>query len=153
MSSPLMFGDGRLPDRFWSKCAVDSNGCWMWHAAKSACGYGHIRIDTRTRVAHKVAYETLVGNQPHGTELDHLCRVRCCVNPAHLDPVSHRENMERGAVANRPACPSGHAYTEENVGRFRTKFGFARYCRECKRTRNRMRKAAARAAEKLRRAA
>ncbi len=87
---------------------------------------------------HKVAYEELVGTVPEGAELDHLCRVRACCNPAHLEPVTHRENVERGGSltndnAAKTACSRGHAFTPENTaiqtypdGRF-----MRRRCRAC----------------------
>lgn len=83
--------------------------------------------------AHRVAYEEIMGPVPEGLELDHLCRTRSCVNPSHLEPVTHRENMNRGDVATRRKthCPKGHPYDEENTGIYN---GY-RNCRACARLR------------------
>lgn len=70
--------------------------CWIWQLAKDTHGYGAVWQTNRTAQAHCVAYQEKVGPVPNGAELDHLCRVRCCVNPDHLDPVSHAENCQRG---------------------------------------------------------
>jgi hypothetical protein len=79
---------------------VDASGCWLWqgniHPDK---GYGIMRRGGLTRRAHRFFYETLVGPVPDGLELDHLCRVRHCVNPDHLEPVTHAENLRRGREA------------------------------------------------------
>lgn len=129
----------RIPieDRIHGKYVVDAaTGCWNWQAAISR-GYGYIAVDRRGRVAHRVMYELLVGKVPDGTELDHLCRNRRCVNPAHLEPVSHRVNVWRGAglaAANARAthCIRGHAFDEANT---RIRANGSRYCRACERAR------------------
>lgn len=136
----LKFGDERLPARFWDKVAVNMDGgCWEWRASRYPNGYGGYTVgQRRKRVAHRVAYEVLVGDVPAGLELDHLCRVRHCVNPAHLEPVSHSENQLRGAgPAKRSAffasithCKHGHEYTTATT--YRDKYG-KRRCRTCQR--------------------
>lgn len=92
-----------------------NSGCHLWMAALSTDGYGQIWVDRHLRNAHIVAYELLKGAVPEGLELDHLCRVRSCVNPHHLEPVTSKENTARGMVAvvtraridfNAP-CPHG----------------------------------------------
>ncbi len=103
--------------RFWSK--VDKTaGCWLWTAAKSQLGYGQFNaglIDGRKRYrpAHRIAWELLRGEIPSGLVLDHLCRVPSCVNPDHLEPVTQRANVLRGAhpkaIAFRNGtCVRGH---------------------------------------------
>jgi hypothetical protein len=84
-----------LADRFWSK--VDRSGpCWLWTGGTSNAGYGHFHPTKRQgKGAHRVAYELVRGPIPEGLELDHLCRVVTCVNPDHLEPVTHAENMRR----------------------------------------------------------
>src|ERR1019366_1994387 len=96
-----------LKERFWERGVKngpvpeyrpDLGPCWIW-VASTTSGYGRIHeTDRRSRnlVAHKVAYEWASGPVPDGLTLDHLCRVRSCVNPAHLEPVTRTENVMRG---------------------------------------------------------
>lgn len=137
--TPVAFVDGApahaLLPRLLSKvlCAPGSH-CWEWLAARNEFGYGKVKTgNRRTRLAHRVAFELLKGPIPDGLELDHLCRNRGCVNPAHLEPVTHHQNVLRGEVANRTHCPHGHEYTPANTYHLRG----ARYCRACKRRRDR----------------
>ncbi len=105
-----------LADRFWEKVDRDGpDGCWVWTGANNGAGYGQIRIDDRNRYAHRVAYELEVGPIPESLFIDHLCRNRGCVNPAHLEPVTNAENILRGTAptavnARKKACPKGHPY-------------------------------------------
>lgn len=76
-----------------------NSGCWLWVGSVTGPGYGQIsNPDRRGKplLAHRVSYELHVGPIPEGFDLDHLCRVRCCINPRHLDPVTRRENLRRG---------------------------------------------------------
>jgi hypothetical protein len=89
-----------LEARFWPKVdkPEDEGDCWMWVGCVSARKYGSFRVggrDGKTCIAHRVAYELLMGPIPRGTVLDHLCREKLCVNPAHLEPVSQHENIKR----------------------------------------------------------
>jgi hypothetical protein len=113
-----------VADRFWPKVQKTPGGCWLWTASLcKGTGYGQFREGgrgSRMRTAHRVAYELLVGPVPAGLQLDHLCRVRRCVNPAHLEPVTNRENQLRGAGfparnAAKTHCAHGHEYTPENT--------------------------------------
>lgn len=120
----------RIPERFIEKVAdPDSRGCLLWTAAKSAGGYGAFKMNGRTYRAHRLAYEWLVGPIPDGLVLDHLCRVRHCVNPHHLEPVTNKVNALRGERSNRPRCPQGHAYSEANT--YLQKSTGHRMCRAC----------------------
>ncbi len=105
-------------ERFWAKVEKTPT-CWLWRAGKDHLGYGQIRRDGSHAKAHRVAYDLLVGPIPDGLELDHLCRVRNCVNPAHLEPVTHAENVRRGLSGQRQRakthCPAGHPYDAENT--------------------------------------
>jgi hypothetical protein len=87
---------GETPEiRFWAK--VDARGpCWLWTAGQTSNGYGRFGLTSRDkRLAHRFAWELLIGQVPEGLQLDHLCRVRLCVNPDHLEPVTPQENWAR----------------------------------------------------------
>lgn len=118
-------------ERFWDK-VKKTETCWLWTAALSLDGYGRFQLDGGPRLAHRVAYQLQVGPIPEGLQLDHLCRVRNCVNPAHLEPVSHQENCARGinAQTEKTSCPRGHKYVTENT--YIDPRGW-RGCRECRR--------------------
>lgn len=130
-------------DRFWSK--VDKSAdCWLWLGTLNNRGYGKFNLDGRMLLAHRVAYEMAIGPIPAGCDLDHVatrgCRHRHCVNPAHLEPVMHRENLLRGtgfAAVNtsKTHCPQGHEYTAENTYLNPNPDG-GRICRTCKRARD-----------------
>ena len=77
------------------------SGCWIWMGALSANGYGNIHVRPKNIVAHRYFYEYAKGPVPSGLDLDHLCRVRCCVNPDHLQPVTRSENLRRGSRIGR----------------------------------------------------
>ena len=106
-------GRGRRPVdlsvRFKKKCLLQDNGCHVWTGPADRFGYGLIWIDGQLRAAHRVSYEHFVGPIPNGLEIDHLCRVPACVNPKHLEPVTHQENVLRGFAAKRAANPELHA--------------------------------------------
>ena len=76
-SSIYTFGDSRLPQRFWSKATVLTNGCWQWSHPDSSGGYGRFQTD-RADLAHRVIYAALVAPIPSGQTVDHLCRNRGC---------------------------------------------------------------------------
>lgn len=76
------------------------DGCWVWEKP-NANGYGKVRHEGKVRQAHRVSFEIHRGPVPSGLTLDHLCRNRACVNPWHLEPVTHQENCRRGALARR----------------------------------------------------
>lgn len=111
--------DPRLPDRFWSKVRVSDSGCWEWTGAQQGGGYGAFGVASTPRPAHRIAYSALVGPISEGLVLDHLCRVRLCVNPAHLEPVTNRVNVLRGVAPTvlihlAPTCSKGHEKSPEN---------------------------------------
>lgn len=128
-----------------------TDSCWLWTGTITRAGYGSgVRgSPDRTTLAHRLMYEELVGPIPEGLELDHLCRVTHCVNPEHLEPVTHAENVRRGIagevrrIAARAIthCKWGHEFNAENTY-IAPKTG-ARACRICRRECNRRRRAAA----------
>lgn len=113
----------RLPaaERFWAK-VEKTEGCWLWQGSINPDGYGQIWVGDTLRMAkaHRFSYQLHKGEISEGLEIDHLCKVRRCVNPDHLDLVTHRENLLRGDTfqarnAAKTQCPKGHAYTPENT--------------------------------------
>lgn len=128
--------------RFEAKYVVADAGhatpCWLWTGTTLKTGYSYFYMHGRARFGHRVSYVHHVGPVPDGLDLDHLCRVRRCVNPAHLEPVTRSVNILRGLIPGivraRSAavthCPKGHEYTPENV--YVDRNG-CRMCRECMR--------------------
>lgn len=74
-----------------------TDSCWLWIGGKQAAGYGSFGVRGSGKLAHRVSYELHRGAIPDGLHLDHLCRVKSCVNPDHLEPVTPRENVRRAA--------------------------------------------------------
>jgi len=111
-----------------SKYIPFSSGCWEWAGRRDRHGYGGLTIDRRTKKAHRVVYEALVGSIPDGMVLDHLCRNPPCVNPQHLDVCTQAENVRRGAIPPRQThCKKGHPLSGENLRVYRHQ----RNCRKC----------------------
>jgi hypothetical protein len=135
-------------ERWWAK-VEKTNTCWLWRGSLDRRGYGQFDvIDSdghRNHRAHRWGYQQLVRPLNDDEPLDHLCRVHACVNPAHLEPVTHAENVARGEAGLRNAskthCDNGHEFTPENT--YRRRDNNARQCRECARqsTREAQRKA------------
>lgn len=96
--SCLKIGKPYKDERFTIEDRGHDTPCWVWKLAKTGKGYGCEWDLRRGRMvsAHILAYERAIGTVPEGLELDHLCRVRLCVNPDHLEPVTHAENIRRG---------------------------------------------------------
>lgn len=121
-----VFPTRRMPtlDDLLAKALPEPNsGCLLWTGAVNAYGYGLVNIQGQSRLAHRTIYKMACGPVPDGLDLDHLCRVRCCVNPAHLEPVTRLENARRGICGEVTAsrqrakthCPQGHPYAGSNL--------------------------------------
>ena len=129
-----------LPERFASRILVDPiTGCWLWQGALNDSGYGRITIAGTTWRTHRYAYAHLVGPIPDGHVLDHLCRVRSCACPGHLDPVDPAVNTMRGIgptalKAAQETCTSGRHGLAGDNGIIERQAGRrpARRCRACR---------------------
>lgn len=127
---------------------VDRTGdCWLWTGYVRPDGYGVLtqKVDGKATplYAHRLSYEAFVGPIPDGKHIDHLCRVRCCINPAHLEAVTPRTNYRRGVGwagdnARKTHCKHGHEFTAANT---EIRPGGGRGCRECSRNKLRRRRA------------
>ena len=123
--------DSALPARFWAKVRI-TNDCWLWTAAVQSKGYGSFAVGGVTYQAHRLAYEDRHGPIPDGLQIDHLCRVRQCVNPDHMEPVTSVENTRRGFF-DRGECKNGHDLTQTPAYVTTTAAGRKRReCRQCR---------------------
>lgn len=128
---------GDVAERIWRR-VVKTDSCWIWTGYVNPAGYGQVSTGGRAgrmKLVHRVVYELMIGPIPDGLVLDHLCRNRVCVNPAHLEPVTNRENTLRGESPGAKSvrsnhCYRGHEYTAENT--YIEPSG-QRRCRECMR--------------------
>lgn len=122
--------------RVLMRVQILDDGCWFYKGRKDDKGYGAVTVyPNMERRAHRVVYEALVGPIPEGLSIDHLCRNRGCVNPEHLEPVTHLENVRRGYWG-KNHCKHGHDYDVENTRWWRGR----RFCRECDRIRHRVKR-------------
>lgn len=130
--------------RFWRKVAVAANSdCWTWCAGKNGNGYGQFFLDGQNRLSHRISLNLFGVQIADGLVVDHICRNRSCVNPAHLRVVDRRTNALENSSANayfntlKTHCPKGHPYSGENLIVWRNK----RMCRTCRREYQRIRRA------------
>lgn len=140
-----------LPMRITSRILVDESGCLLWMGTISE-GYGLVKWNGKQTRVHRLVYEHVNGSIPDGLTLDHLCRIRNCVNPRHLEPVTREENVLRGEApsavnARKTHCKRGHPFDSENTQIVKNgKDRKGRNCRQCQREwgrRNRIRTGAA----------
>jgi hypothetical protein len=132
----------RIQDRVVVEDRGFSSACWVSTVTPNRDGYTQTTFRGRSWITHRLAYTVFIGPIPDGLQLDHLCRVRACCNPEHLEPVTNKVNNHRGESLNAQSarkthCDHGHEYTEANTYRSQTT-GY-RNCRECRRNQSRMR--------------
>lgn len=120
------WGDGKISESIWNRIIPEPNsGCWLWIGSTGKLGYGKLTVAGRSKSAHRCIY-LIYYDIADGLELDHLCKVRCCVNPAHLEPVTHVENVRRGDISlyrekarmtakNKTHCKNRHLLDENNT--------------------------------------
>ena len=126
----------KIPKELQAKIVIDDSGCWLWQGYLNQ-GYGTAYLNRKRTKAHRLIYELLVGKIPDGMCTDHLCRVRACVNPAHIEIVTNKVNILRGIgytaqQARQTVCKKGHPLSAENL--YVGPKGF-RVCKICKRLR------------------
>lgn len=122
--------DPRLPDRFWDKVMPEPNsGCWLWTGSLNEKGYGQFSWEGKPVKAHIMT----TGPVPNGMERDHKCRIRSCCNDAHLEIVTHAENMKRTSLyTQKEFCAKGHPLSGENLYVDKNK----RQCKACAKERS-----------------
>lgn len=130
--------NGTEIERFWSK-VYKSQNCWLWMGSTLKNGYGVFWYSNRPGYAHRYSYELHQGKIRLGEEIDHLCRVRNCVNPSHLEAVTRQINVRRGMAGDslrrrqlsKTHCPQGHEYNTKNIY-VNPKHPERRDCRPCR---------------------
>jgi hypothetical protein len=144
-------------ERLLGMVSMEPNtGCWLWLGSVAKTGYARFGMGHgRPMLAHRISYMIHFGSIPDDLELDHKCHTRCCVNPLHLEPVTHLENVRRGIAINgknrgrvggyngaaefqksKTHCPKGHAYDESNTRLTQDgSYHQQRVCRACDRAR------------------
>ena len=123
---------------------VTESGCWIWMGTTKDNGYGQFKWKYKALLAHRESYKTYRGQIPGALQVDHLCRVRCCVNPDHLELVSCKENVIRGTGpsatnASKTHCKRGHKFNKANTYYIKGT-NDNRACRICSRIKTRERR-------------
>ena len=130
---------------------LTESGCWIWMGYISEGGYGRFcpKFKMIPLYAHRVSYEMRHGPIPDGMTIDHLCRVRCCVNPDHLEVVTLQENLARSVREEKVYCKHGHEFSPENTAlRNKKTGGIVRICRACERQHGKLKYARKKARKK-----
>lgn len=130
-----------VKSRLLARVNKTNNGCWIWCGCLSKDGYGSISVNCKPKLVHRVAYELWREPIPPGLQIDHLCRIRSCVNPKHLEVVTQQENFKRGNKGSaygriqklKTHCPRGHPYNNFNTYKYKNQ----RFCIECHNARRR----------------
>ena len=127
--------------RFFEAIHKSDSGCWLWTGSIKPDGYGQLTFGSKSVGAHRLSYMVFIGDIPESLTIDHLCRIRNCVNPEHLEAVSMRENQLRGTSpmahhARKTHCKRGHEFTPENTyARDPNGYG-GRECKACWKVQN-----------------
>lgn len=134
---------GHPETRIWANIK-EENGCWLWTRSLDSRGYAQIRVNGVLTLAHRFIYKILIGEIPDGLVIDHLCRVKRCLNPYHMEPVTSAENTMRGdgvgsKNSRKTKCQNGHTYDMFETGR---------RCRRCRKESRRLNAKARRAKQK-----
>lgn len=117
--------------RFWDKVRK-TDQCWEWTSATTSAGYGAFYLNGQSSLAHRFSYEDAKGSVPKGLELDHLCQNKVCVNPDHLEPVTHQENIRRGMLTKRSKVCRKCGADLTNPNNLYKPFGAnGRRCKQC----------------------
>ena len=127
-----------IEERLRAGLKIAFGNCWRWTGARNPNGYGVLRVDGKLDRVHRIAYRLWRGEIPEGLEINHKCYVRDCVNPDHLEFVTHAENIQKRSHrpyklepeprTTRNHCLHGHEFTKENTILFKKKY---RACRVC----------------------
>jgi len=114
---------------------ITESGCWIWTGFVSPDGYGRFRMEESSRLAHRCSYVLHRGPIPDGLEINHICGIRSCVNPDHLEAVTHQENVDKSIRIKKTHCHNGHPLSGDNLYEYRGLLA----CKICRRAANRRR--------------
>ena len=119
---------------------ITETGCWVWLGTLTESGYGLLCVRGKQEYTHRLSYQKHKGTIQQGLEIDHLCRVTSCLNPAHLEAVTHKENTIRGRQGEwqkkKTHCKHGHEFSERNTVIRNRGGAICRECRTCRNQRN-----------------